>query len=118
MSKDPSDMVSDVFRPRDAGDVEVPMNSKSATSDFYVDRSRIGTHEEWEPSKNPMKPGRIVQVKDSIMDNARASIGAMGAKGSFADRGKLADKPVRSNGCGVPCGASSRNPLTKRRGDE
>jgi hypothetical protein len=42
--RDPSDCVRDEFRERNAGVVDVPMNDKRSTSNFYVDRSTLGTH--------------------------------------------------------------------------
>lgn len=42
-NREPSDCVHDTFRRRNAGVVDVMMNDKDATSNFYVDRSRLAT---------------------------------------------------------------------------
>ena len=46
----PSNRVTDVFRRKNYGKVDASANSKSATDDFHIDRSRLGTHEEYNPS--------------------------------------------------------------------
>lgn len=104
----------DMFRKRDFGGIEVEANSHSMTSDFYVDTSRIGTHEQWEPSTNPGKPGRVVQVRDSLMDSARRGCDALKHRSSLRDESAVRDI---SNG---PCCFydDGRGPLTKRRGDD
>ena len=42
--RDPSDCVHGTYRERNAGVVDVPMNDHRSTSNFYVDRSTLGTH--------------------------------------------------------------------------
>lgn len=104
------------FRTVDGGDVPIEVNSHSTTSDRYVDRSRIGTHEEWQQSENPMKMGRIVQVQDSIEDNARAGADAMKHRSSFRDL----NKPEQRRGnevCSSPFYGGFGGPLTTKRGD-
>lgn len=109
-------MSREMFRKRDFGDVEVEVNSHSMTGDFFVDRSRIGTHEEWQSNPNPNKPGKIVQVQDSVMDSARRGADAMRHRSSFRD--ESVPKRDGNFGC-VPCGyGCSDGPLTARRGDD
>jgi len=102
-----------VFRKRDFGDVEVDVNSRSMTSDRYVDRSRIGTHDEYQPNSNPMKPGRVVQVQDSLMDAARRGCDAMKHRSVFRD-----ESEPRNDG-GNMCSPDwyGGGPLQRRRGD-
>lgn len=70
---DPSDMVHDNFRMRDGGDVEIPMNSKSSTDNFHLDRSTLGTHTEWDPTKDEY--GDYVEVQNHVKQHARDSMG-------------------------------------------
>lgn len=104
------------FRKADFGDVEVEVNSHSMTSSRYVDRSRIGTHEEWQSSDNPMRMGRVVQVEDSLEDNARAGADAMKHRSSFRDL----NSPAQRRGgevCCSPFYTGYGGPLTTKRGD-
>jgi hypothetical protein len=121
MAKDPSDMVHDTFRERDFCGVKVPMNSKSATDDCFVDQGRLKTRTvtEYCPSKNPNKPGTFTErhVKVSIMDNARSAVGAMGVRGSYAARDE-AEKIPSNNKCCDAYDSRENNPLTRSRGDE
>lgn len=103
----PNDKVHDTCRPKNMGLVDMPSNSKAATSEFYVDRSRLRTREvtEW-PSEPSGKV--IVRTKtSSIMDNARRASGEMGVHGSFRNE---TDKD--------PQCWEMRNPIVRDRGDE
>lgn len=104
------------FRTVDGGDVPIEVNSHSMTSSRYVDRSRIGTHEEWRSSENLMKMGRLVQVEDSLEDNARAGADAMKHRSSFRDL----NKPEQNRGgevCCSPFYSGCGGSLTTKRGD-
>lgn len=104
------------FRTVDGGDVAIEVNSHSMTSDRYVDRGRIGTHEEWRWSDDPRKPGRTVQVQESLEDNARAGADAMKHRSSLRDL----NKPEQSRGgevCCSPFYSGCGGPLTTKRGD-
>jgi len=71
-SKDPSDMVHDNYRERNAGVVDVPMNSKRSTSEFYVNRSTLGTHVvgyDWK------KNGAPITEQNHIKQQARDTMG-------------------------------------------
>ena len=88
----------DTFRSVQRGDVTMEVNSREQTADRFVDHSRLGSHEEWQSSGNPNKPGRIVQVPDSVERNAKRAMGAMRVRGSFKSE---TDK--RHGGCcGTP----------------
>ena len=76
-TKDPSDLCMDEFRMRNAGVVEVPMNSKRSTGNFYLDRSTLGTHEEFEPSSDPNKFGKYVEKQNHMKQMARDSMGEL-----------------------------------------
>lgn len=119
MAQDPTDRVHDEFRMKDVGGVQAPFNSKCATSNFYVDRSRLRVDhcEEYIPGKTPNDMGRFVR-KDrtaSIMDNARDAAGGMGARSSFQN---VHEPKEKSNHFSTPFGYAGNNPLTKLRGDE
>lgn len=70
---EPSDQVHDNYRMRDGGDVQIPMNSKSSTDNFHLDRSTLGTHTEWDPDKGEY--GGVVEVQNHIKQHARDSMG-------------------------------------------
>lgn len=104
------------FRTVDGGDVPIEVNSHSMTSSRYVDRSRLGEHDEWQPSANPMKMGRVVRVSDSIEDNARAGADCMKHRSSFRDVNKP-ESGRESGVCFTSPFCNSNGPLTTRRGD-
>lgn len=97
----PSDQVHDTYRERNAGLVNVPMNSKSSTDNFHVDRSRLGTHGEWEGEG-------YRQVPNHIKEKARREIGELKQKSSFTN---LNAKPE----CGIDICCEPQNPLYKKR---
>lgn len=103
-----NDKVHDTYRPKNMGLVDMPSNSKAATSDFYVDRSRLRTREREEYVPTP-KGGDFVKRTEiaSLMDNARRASGEMGVRGSFRNE---TDKDPR---CWEPC-----NTIVRDRGDE
>lgn len=114
--------VHDTFRRRNAGKVEAPFNSKPATDDFHVDRSRLGFHEEWDPEARSDYggKGKYVPVANSIMDNVRGAMGGIGAHASFRSVHELAE-PTKTEG-DAPCCTSDgyrprSNPLMRRKGD-
>ena len=74
---DPSDCVHDEYRERNAGVVDVPMNSKRSTGNFYLNRSTLGTHTEYEPSTNPKKPwdGKYVEKQNHMKQHTRDTMG-------------------------------------------
>lgn len=104
----PNDQVHDTYRPKNMGLVDMPSNSKAATSNFYVDRSRLRTRdrEEWVPSA---KGEKYVKHTDtaSLMDNARRAAGEMGVRGSFRNE---TDKD--------PYCWKTRNTIVRDRGDD
>jgi hypothetical protein len=113
MAHDPSDCIHDTFREKNFGAVSAPSNSRSATSNFYVDRSRLRSRsrEEYVPSPSPNKSGKFVTRAEqcSIMDNARRAAGEMGSYSSFANEG------ARTHDFDWHY---TQNPITKRRGDD
>jgi len=109
------------FRKLDAGNgVEIPVNTHSATDNFFVDRSRLRTKDcvDYVPSENPMKMGKYVKRVEtaSIMDNVRASVGDIRAVGSFENR-KEGERQSDLGDCCAPM-SYGRNPITRRRGDD
>jgi len=111
MAKDPDKYVHEVQREKNLGIVCLPSNSHAATSNFYVDRSRLRTHQvdEWNPVPfGSLESGHVVKTEtDSIMDNARRAAGEMGVRGSFKNE---TDKP---RNCW-----DNLNPITRKRGDD
>lgn len=110
------------FRKLDTGNgVEVPVNTHSATDNFFVDRSRLRTREvtEYVPSDNPGKEGKYVKRTEiaSILDNARTAAGAMRMRSSFANRDGN-EKNFGDDCCAPYPYYGSSNPLNKPRGDE
>ena len=117
----PSERVRDVFRKRDYGKIQCPENSKPATDDFHVDRSRLGMHEEYDPEapNDWGGKGRYVPVHNSIMDNVRGAMGGIGARSSFRSVHEPAE-PTKTEGPPAPCCDFDRprnNPLMRRKGD-
>ena len=90
--RDPSDCVHDEFRERNAGVVDVPVNSKRSTSNFYLDRSTLGTHVSGY-DKN-FKP---VTEQNHIKQMARDSMGDL--KRSPASREGTRDREQRGFRC-------------------
>ena len=82
IERDPSDCVHDTFRMRDAGVVDVPMNSKRSTSDYYVDRAQLGTHAVYDPGT-----GKVSEVQNHIKQNVRLQMGEI----KFRSSNKSAD---------------------------
>lgn len=120
--KHPSEQVTDVFRRRNYGKVEACDNTKSATdSNFYIDRSRLGVHDEYDPeAKNDWGgTGRFVPKPNDIRLNAVAAMGDLRAKSSYAS----VDGPSNDTGTGPCCipspyPPSGMNPMyRKRKGD-
>lgn len=105
---------SSKFREVDGGDVPMRVNTAPMNADRYVDSARVGTHDEWVPSVNPMKPGRIVQVKESLQDDARRAAGAMKHKSVFSNP----DSPRNGGDCCSSFYGGGDGPLTRRRGGE
>ena len=117
----PSERVVDGFRSKNYGKVDMPANSKRvADSSFFIDQSRLGTHEEYDPeAKNDWGgTGKFVEKPNSIMDNVRSTMGGIGCLGSY----KSVHEPVMPTNLNEPCCPSmptwaGRNPLTTRRGE-
>jgi len=124
MAHDPNNIGRDTFRKAKFGDIEIPVNSRAATSDRYVDRNRLRVHhggEEYvpgEPGKNGLsKPGQWKPLPPrtaSIMDNAREAAGALGARSSFANDEDFDGRRGGMNSDHL----GGNNPLRKQRGDE
>ena len=118
----PSERVHDEFRSRSIGKGgTAPFNSKPATDDFHVDRSRLGHHDEWDPDvKNEYGgKGKYVPAHNSIRLNAISSMGDLRAKSSSAP----INNPSEDTGSGprcvpYPCPPSGVNPMYKKRSGE
>lgn len=106
----------DTFREVEAGDCSIEVNSKSMASSRFVDHNRMGTRKEWLPSGNPSKPGKVVEVRNSLGDAARQAAGALRSRSVFKDRG---DSMTRAtDNYPMPCSYDGNGPLTRRRGDD
>lgn len=111
--------IHDQYRPRNAGSVDIPTNSKPGFDNFHQDRSRLGEHCEWDPDA-PNEwggKGKTVYVPNDVRLNAMSSMGDLRAKSSNKDP----DQDKRDTGSGpydVPMGYPpySRNPIFKKRG--
>lgn len=113
--------VHDVFRRRPYGNVEAPANSKPATDNFHIDRSRLGVHDEFDPEEpnDWGGKGKYVPKPNSIMDNVRGAMGGIGYRSSYKSVHEPAE-PTRTQGeCCAPSpyGRSAQNPLTRTKGD-
>ena len=85
--RDPSDCVHDIYRSKNAGVVNVPMNDKPYDDNFHLDRSTLGTHPEWNPTKG--KYGQYVEVEEDILKNVRSQMGELKHRSSSRrDHGK------------------------------
>lgn len=98
---DPTEKVHDEFRPRSIGSRTAPFNSKQATTNFYQDRSRLGVHEEFDPTvpNDWGGKGKYVTRQNSIMDNVRAGMGDLGHCSSNKHRDAPAEPTNLSPGC-------------------
>ena len=116
----PSNRVHDTFRRRQYGNVEAPDNTKSATDNFHIDRSRLGVHDEYDPevANEWGGKGKYVPKPNSIMDNVRGSMGGIGACSSYKNVNEPKEPtPTEGGCCPSPYGSSARNPLTRKKGD-
>ena len=117
----PSEQVHDVFRRRNFGKVDVEANSKPATDNFHIDRSRLGVHDEFDPDA-PNEwggKGKLVPVPNDIRRNAIGAMGDICAKSSDASL----DAPSNNTGTGpccipAPYPPSGMNPMYKKRRGE
>jgi len=114
--------VHDTFRPKSIGfGKTVQTNSKPAQDDFHLDRSRLGTHDEWdENAPNDWGgKGKYVPKKNDVLLNALGAMGDICAKSSNVyEDGKTSD--TGSGPCCVPSAPSpyGRNPIyNKKRGE-
>lgn len=98
---DPTDKVHDEFRSRSIGSRIAPFNSKPATDNFHIDRSRLGVHDEWDETvKNEWGGmGKIVTKPNSIMDNVRAGMGDL----HHCSSSKNKDAPAEPTNGGPGC---------------
>ncbi len=121
---DPSDYVlGKLFRRKDAGVGTMSSNSHAATGDFFVDRSQLGVHEEYDPDvKNDWGgTGKYVEKPNSIMHNVRRSMGDIGACSSNKRRvDPNAPTNTPGNGCCAPSpyGHHHNHPVTGHRKNE
>jgi hypothetical protein len=117
----PSNRVHDTFRRRQYGNVEAPDNTKSANSNFFIDRSRLGVHDEYDPEA-PNEwggKGKFVPTANDIRLNAIGAMGDLRAKSSYAS----VDGPSDNTGTGpccipAPYPPSGVNPMYKKRRGE
>jgi hypothetical protein len=118
----PSERVHDVFRRKSGGKVSMSTNSKPATDNFHIDRSRLGVHEEYDPDvpNDWGGTGKYVEAPNSIMDNVRGAVGGICAKSSYKSVHEPAAPTSGPNS--VPCCAGEyrpeNQPILRRRGDK
>ena len=113
--------VHDTFRPRSIGfNRTVQTNSKPAQDNFHLDRSRLGTHEEYDPEV-PNEwggKGKYVKKPNDVQLNAIGAMGDICAKSSNVyEDGK--DSNTGSGPCCAPsvyAPYSQRNPIYRKRG--
>lgn len=85
------DDIHDTFRTVCRGETEMEDNTTAQSASRIIDHARLGSHQEYRPSENPMKPGRVVDVPNSLERNARRAMGAMKTRSVFKPRDE-ADK--------------------------
>lgn len=114
----PNNRVHDTFRSRNAGNVSIPVNSKPLDDSFHIDRSRLGTHEEYDPEAKSDwgGKGKYVPVANDIRLNAIASMGDIRAKSSS----RSLDQDESNTGTGPCCPSPSsppygKNPMYRKR---
>lgn len=114
--------IHDTFRRRNAGKVDAPFNSKPGFDNLHVDRSRLGTHEEWdETARNDYGgTGKYVEVPNDIRRNA---IGAMGDLCAKSSSWQPDAETGRDTGSGPRCmpelyPPNAHNPMYKKRKGE
>ena len=117
----PSNKVHDTFRYKNSGKTEIFTNSKPATDNFHVDRSRLGTHDEYDPDvKNDWGGmGKFVPKPNDIRLNAVSAMGDLRAKSSY----RSVDAPTNDTGtgpCCIPpsCPPNGMNPMYRKRNGE
>ena len=118
---EPSERTGGVFRRKSGGKVDISSNSHPATDSFHIDRSRLGTHEEYDPSvaNEWGGTGKYVQKPNSVMDNARGAMGGIGYKSSYRSVHEPAEPTNTEGSCCAPTpfGRDAKNPLTRLKGD-
>ena len=106
----------DTFREVEgAANETIDVNTKSMASSRFVDQNRLGSRREWRYSDNPGKPGREVEIKNSLGDVARQAAGAMRTRSVFKDRGDAETR--ETNNYLMQCCYDEAGPLTRRRED-
>jgi len=70
--RDPSDCVHDTYRRVNGGVVDIPVNSKDGTSNYYVDRSRLATETRYDEAS-----GSFVEGPADILRNAKRGMGGL-----------------------------------------
>jgi len=118
---DPSEKVCGVFRRRNGGKTEMSTNSHSATSNFFVDRSRLGTHDEYDPDvKNDWGGmGKFVPKPNDIRLNAVSAMGDLRAKSSYRSVDALTNDTGTGPCCIPPsCPPNGMNPMYRKRNGE
>jgi hypothetical protein len=114
----PSERVHDNFRSRNYGKVEAPDNTKPATDNFHIDRSRLGVHDEYDPEA-PNEwggTGKYVPVPNDIRLNALSAMGDLRAKSSNASVDAESDETGAGPRCILsPCPPAGTNPIYKKR---
>lgn len=118
---EPSERVHDVFRRKSFGKVDMDANSKPATDDFHIDRSRLGVHDEYDPEapNDWGGKGKFVPKPNDIRLNVISSMGDLRRKSSYAS----VDGPSNDTGTGpccipAPYPPSGMNPMYKKRRGE
>ena len=57
--------------------MKLGVNSSAMNQGRFIDQSRLGKHEVWEPSTDPKKPGKIVMKGDDPVAAAKRHMGAL-----------------------------------------
>lgn len=117
----PSEKVHDRYRSVSGGNVSIPVNSRRLNDPAYVDQSRLGVHEEWDPdAKNDWGgTGKMVETPNNVRLNAIGAMGDICAKSS----NRNPENEVRDTGAGPRCTPvlyppNSTNPMYRRRKGE
>lgn len=115
----PSSKVRDTFRKKPAGLVEAEFNDKPYCDNYHMDRSRLGTHSEWDPEAENEWGGKgaTVEVPNNVRLNAMSAMGDICAKSSNVNP----PAPSSDTGAGphyIPASYPpySRNPMFKKKG--
>lgn len=97
--------IHNTFRTVCRGETEMEDNTTAQSASRIIDHARLGSHQEYRRSENSMKPGRVVDVPNSLEKSARRAMGAMKTRSVFKPRDESEARNLnRGETCYPYCG--------------